>query len=105
MEGNRFPEQKASFSAFFGRRRYPAASNFAAIPVSRVVPADCHTQLLPDLRRSELELFRTLCPQPESVAPKLSHLLLLQILPALLEDDMHNFGKALIRFRRLGGRR
>ena len=53
----------------------------------------------------EIELFRTLCPQPKWVAQKLSHILLLQILPALIEDDMANFGKALNNIQTFGWKR
>lgn len=100
--GHRFPEQKASFlpSSAVGDippppilLRYP----FPAWPLLIVMP-NCSRIY----GEAELELFRTLCPQPESVAPKLSHLLLLQILPALLESDMHNFGKALNQIQMFG---
>ena len=50
----------------------------------------------------EIELFQTLCPQPEWVAQKLSHILLMQVLPALVEGDMHTFGKALDRIQTFG---
>ena len=93
--GHRFPEQKASFlpSSAVGDIlpppilfRYP----FPELPLLIVMP-NC-SRIYGD---KEIELFRTLCPQPEWIAQKLSHILLLQILPALIEGDMYNFGKAL----------
>ena len=50
----------------------------------------------------ELNLFRTLCPQPPTIAPKLSHILLLQMLPALLEKNMFSFGDALNQLQTIG---
>ena len=93
--GHRFPDQKASFlpSSALGDippppilLRYP----FPEFPILIVMP-NC-SRIYGD---AEIKLFQTLCPQPEWVAQKLSHTLLLQILPALIEGDMHNFGNAL----------
>lgn len=93
--GHRFPDQKTSFlpSSAVGDippppilLRYP----FPELPMLIVMP-NC-SRIYGDV---EIELFQTLCPQPEWVAQKLSHILLLQILPALIEGDMRNFGNAL----------
>ncbi len=93
--GHRFPDQKASFlpSSALGDIppppilfRYP----FPESPILIVMP-NC-SRIYGDV---EIKLFQTLCPQPEWVAQKLSHTLLLQILPALIEGDMGNFGNAL----------
>ena len=103
--GHRFPEEKASFlpSSAVGDIlpppilfRYP----FPELPILIVMP-NC-SRIYGD---KEIELFRTLCPQPEWVAQKLSHILLLQILPALIEDDMSNFGKALNNIQTFGWKR
>ena len=103
--GHRFPEEKASFlpSSAVGDIlpppilfRYP----FPELPLLIVMP-NC-SRIYGD---KEVELFRTLCPQPEWVAQKLSHILLLQILPALIEGDMHNFGKALNNIQTFGWKR
>jgi beta-ribofuranosylaminobenzene 5'-phosphate synthase len=93
--GHRFPDQKSSFlpSSALGDippppilLRYP----FPESPILIVMP-NC-SRIYGD---AEIKLFQTLCPQPEWVAQKLSHTLLLQILPALIEGDMPNFGNAL----------
>ena len=103
--GHRYPEEKASFlpSSAVGDIlpppilfRYP----FPDLPLLIVMP-NC-SRIYGD---KEIELFRTLCPQPESSAQKLSHILLLQILPALVEGDMHNFGKALNNIQTFGWKR
>ena len=103
--GHRFPEQKASFlpSSAVGDispppvlLRYP----FPEVPLLIVMP-NC-SRIYGD---TEVELFRTLCPQPEWVAQKLSHILLMQILPALVEGDMPSFGKALNQIQTFGWKR
>ena len=100
--GHRYPEQKSSFLPS------AAAGNISPPPIilRHTFPEWQLLIVMPNCDRiygeQELDLFRTLCPQPVSVAPNLSHLLLLQILPALLEDDMHSFGKALNEIQRFG---
>ena len=103
--GHRYPEQKASFlpSSAVGDippppilMRYP----FPELPLLIVMPS-C-SRIYGD---AEVELFRTLCPQPEWVAQKLSHILLLQILPALIEGDMSNLGEALNDIQTFGWKR
>ena len=93
--GHRFPDEKTSFlpSSALGDIPPPPILLRYAFPESPmlIVMPNC-SRIYGD---AEIELFQTLCPQPEWVAQKLSHTLLLQILPALIEGDMHNFGKAL----------
>lgn len=100
--GHRFPEQKSSFlpSSALGSispppvlLRYP----FPEVPLLIVMP-NC-SRIYGD---KEIELFQTLCPQPEWVAQKLSHILLMQVLPALVEVDMHTFGKSLNQIQTFG---
>ena len=100
--GHRYPEQKSSFlpSSALGDispppvlLRYP----FPEVPLLIVMP-NC-SRIYGD---KEIELFQTLCPQPEWVAQKLSHILLMQILPALVEGDMQTFGKALNQIQTFG---
>ena len=103
--GHRFPEQKASFlpSSALGNISPPPVLlryAFPDVPLLIVMP-NCD-RIYGD---REIELFRTLCPQPEWVAQKLSHILLMQILPALIEEDMHNFGKALNQIQTFGWKR
>ena len=100
--GHRFPEEKASFlpSAAVADIQPPPILlrySFPELPLLIVTP-NC-SRIYGD---TEVELFRTLCPQPEWVAQKLSHILLLQILPALIEGDMSNFGRALNNIQTFG---
>ena len=103
--GHRFPEEKASFlpSSAVGDILPPPILlrySFPELPLLIVMP-NC-SRIYGD---KEIELFRTLCPQPEWVAQKLSHILLLQILPALVEDNMYNLGKALNNIQTFGWKR
>ena len=103
--GHRFPEQKASFlpSSAVGDIPPPPILLrylFPEVPLLIVVP-NC-SRIYGD---EEVELFRTLCPQPEWTAQKLSHILLMQILPALVEGDIRSFGKALNQIQTFGWKR
>ena len=103
--GHRYPEQKASFlpSSAVGDIPPPPILLrylFPELPLLIVMP-NC-SRIYGD---AEVELFRTLCPQPEWVAQKLSHILLLQILPALIEGDMNNLGEALNAIQTFGWKR
>ncbi len=100
--GHRFPEQKSSFlpSSALGDISPPPVLlrySFPEVPLLIVMP-NC-SRIYGD---KEVELFKTLCPQPEWVAQKLSHILLMQVLPALVERDMHTFGKALNQIQTFG---
>ena len=103
--GHRYPEQKASFlpSSAVGDIPPPPILlrySFPELPLLIVMP-NC-SRIYGD---AEVELFRTLCPQPEWVAQKLSHILLLQILPALIEEDMNHLGEALNAIQTFGWKR
>ena len=100
--GHRYPEEKSSFLPS------AAADNISPPPIlfRHTFPEWRLLIVMPNCVRiygeQELDLFRTLCPQPASVAPKLSHILLLQVLPAILENDMDSFGKALNEIQTFG---
>ncbi len=103
--GHKYPEEKSSFLPS------SAAENISPPPIllRYDFPDVPLLIVLPNCSRiygeAELELFRTLCPQPTSVATRLSHLLLLQILPAVIEKDMLSFGKALNAIQTFGWKR
>ena len=100
--GHRFPEQKSSFLPSAATENIPPPP----ILFRHTFPEWQLLIVLPNCSRiygeEELDLFRTLCPQPSSVAPRLSHILLLKILPAILENDMRSFGKALNEIQTFG---
>ena len=51
---------------------------------------------------TEINLFKTLCPQPRASAERLCHLILMQLLPAVFESDMHAFGNAINEIQTFG---
>lgn len=103
--GHRFPDQKSSFLPSSAVGDIPPPPILLRYPF----PESPMLIVMPNCSRiygeAEIELFQTLCPQPEWIAQKLSHILLLQILPALIEADMSNFGNALNRIQQFGWKR
>jgi beta-ribofuranosylaminobenzene 5'-phosphate synthase len=62
---------------------------------------------LPDLPQGangdlERDIFREKCPVPLSEVRELSHRILMQMVPALIEEDLDQFGKAVNALRYLG---
>jgi beta-ribofuranosylaminobenzene 5'-phosphate synthase len=55
--------------------------------------------------QQEVDLFRTHCPIPLSEVQALSHTLLMELLPALVEEDLESFGTAINRIQTLGFKR
>ena len=52
--------------------------------------------------KTEVNPFQTLCPQPKSTAERLSHLVLMKLLPAIYEENLHAFGDAINRIQTFG---
>jgi beta-RFAP synthase len=52
---------------------------------------------------AEAEAFRTLPPPPERDVERVAHLVLMQLLPALVEADLPDFGAALAEVQRITG--
>lgn len=52
---------------------------------------------------AEVEAFAKLPPPPQSEVERVSHLVLLQLLPALADGDLENFGPALSEIQRITG--
>jgi len=53
---------------------------------------------------AEVEAFRTLPPPPEREVEHVAHLVLMQLLPALVEEDLGDFGAALAEVQHLTGK-
>lgn len=93
--GHRFPDQKASFLPSSAAGNVPAPPLLLHHPFPDwelliVIPHCKHIS-----GETEVQLFKTLCPQPKSTAEHLSHLILLKLLPAIFEKDCHAFGAAI----------
>ncbi|MCD1293846.1 beta-ribofuranosylaminobenzene 5'-phosphate synthase [Methanocella sp. CWC-04] len=50
----------------------------------------------------EKDMFAKLCPIPLNEVEKISHIILMQMLPAIVEKDMDNFGKAVNSIQEIG---
>jgi beta-ribofuranosylaminobenzene 5'-phosphate synthase len=53
-------------------------------------------------QKKELDIFRKECPVPVQEVEKLSHVILMQLLPALAEKDIVTFGKSINAIQELG---
>jgi beta-ribofuranosylaminobenzene 5'-phosphate synthase len=64
---------------------------------------------VPDLKGSsgkdEVKKFQLFCPIPRKEVEKLSHLVLLGLLPSLLEEDIDSFGRFLTEIQKIGFKR
>jgi len=100
--GHKYPSQKSSFLPS------SASYNVASPPVliRRDFPGWQILIVIPNCKRisgeEEVRLFTTLCPMPQETAQQLSHLVLMKLLPALLEEDIFGFGEAINRIQEIG---
>jgi beta-ribofuranosylaminobenzene 5'-phosphate synthase len=53
----------------------------------------------------EVEIFKKYCPIPADEVNKLSRIILMQMLPAIIEDDIDNFGAGLNSIQNIGFKR
>jgi len=100
--GHRFPTQKSSFlpsSASDNVAPPPILfrQNFPDWPILIVIPNCKHIS-----GAEEVRLFTTLCPMPQTSAQQLSHLILMKLLPALVENDLSSFGETINRIQEIG---
>jgi len=100
--GHRFPDQKSSFLPS------SAASNVQPPPILLRYPFPDWDLLIVSPNCShisgeaEVNPFQTLCPQPRSTAERLSHIILVELLPAIFEQNLHTFGDAINRMQTFG---
>ncbi len=52
--------------------------------------------------RREINIFQRYCPIPIAEVRKLSHLVLMKLLPSLAEEDIESFGKAINSIQKIG---
>jgi beta-ribofuranosylaminobenzene 5'-phosphate synthase len=90
-----------------GRR--PASEAIAPLIAHLPIPADwrCVVAVPAGGRglsgEAEARAFEQLPPPPEGEAERVAHLVLMQLLPALVEDDLPSFGEALSAIQRITG--
>ena len=100
--GHRFPDQKSSFLPSSAAGSVPPPPLLLRHPFPDwelliVIPRCTHIS-----GETEINLFKTLCPQPRATAEQLSHLILLKLLPAIFEKGLHAFGDAINRLQTFG---
>ena len=110
--GHRFPAQKSSFlpsSASCNVAPPPVLfrQDFPDWPILIVIPGQPPAPFAKgDCRHisgaEEVRLFTTLCPMHQTTAQQLSHLILMKLLPALVENDLISFGEAINRIQEIG---
>ena len=90
-----------------------SASNAKPPPVvmQSLVPKDWKFIIgLPSVKQgasglSEVEIFRENCPISKEDTNEISHTILMKMVPALLESDIHKFGEGLLNLTQLGFKR
>lgn len=102
--GHKFGE-KGSYSPSSASRTPPGPvlfrRDFPDWPIIIAVPGTtegAHDQ-------EEVDLFQQFCPVPLVEVRETSHLILMQLLPAIVEEDLDAFGKAVNRIQALGFKR
>jgi len=100
--GHRFPEQKKSFlPSSASHNVFPPPVllryNFPKWPILIVIPNCKHIS-----GEKEVELFKNMCPVPKSTAEKISHLIIMKLLPAIIEEDIVEFGDGINLLQEIG---
>ncbi|AFV24141.1 beta-ribofuranosylaminobenzene 5'-phosphate synthase [Methanolobus psychrophilus R15] len=101
--GHRFSD-KGSFSPSSASRADPAPVLFRHnFPDWEIVLA------LPDVQgaydANEIDIFRKACPVPLDEVQQLSHIILMKMMPAVMENDIEAFGHAVNHIQSLGFKR
>lgn len=100
--GHSYPERKSSFLPS------SAVGNVPPPPILLRYPFPSWDLLIvsPNCKhisgKAEVNPFQTLCPQPRSTAEQLSHIILMKLLPAIHEENLHAFGDAINRIQTFG---
>ncbi len=50
----------------------------------------------------EITLFKVVCPIPLAQVQQMCHIILMQMLPAVMEKDLESFGRSMVDFQKLG---
>jgi beta-ribofuranosylaminobenzene 5'-phosphate synthase len=100
--GHKFSEEKSSFlpsSASRGVKPPPviARYNFPEWDILITIPNCKHIS-----GNQEVKLFQSLCPLQLSEIQKLSHIILIKLLPALVQQDLEYFGHAIDQIQDIG---
>ena len=98
--GHKFSKKKA-FLPSAASRLPPAPvllrKDFPDWPVMVAIPEQKGASM-----KKEVNIFQTECPVPLHEVEKLSHIILMQLLPALFEEDLTEFGRSINAIQELG---
>lgn len=98
--GHRFRD-KGAFSPSAASRMPPGPVIFRrAFPDWSIVLAIPNTKGVHDAE--EVDIFQKVCPVPLAEVQEISHVILMQMLPALIEEDIESFGRAINHFQTAG---
>lgn len=101
--GHKFSE-KGSFSPSSASRADPAPVLFRHdFPDWNIVLALPDTQGAHDVK--EVDIFRKVCPIPLNEVQEVSHIILMKMMPAIVENDIEAFGHAINHIQNLGFKR
>ncbi|WP_410510415.1 beta-ribofuranosylaminobenzene 5'-phosphate synthase [Methanosarcina hadiensis] len=101
--GHRFRD-KGAFSPSAASRMPPGPVLFRrAFPDWNIVLAIPNTKGVHDAE--EVDIFKKVCPIPLAEVQEISHVILMQMLPALIEEDIDSFGRAVNHFQTAGFKR
>lgn len=98
--GHKFKD-KGAFSPSAASRMPPGPVLFRrTFPDWNIVLAIPNTKGVHDAE--EVDIFKKVCPIPLTEVQEISHVILMQMLPALIEEDIDGFGRAVNHFQTAG---
>ena len=100
--GHAFPDEKSSFlpSSAAGHVPPPPVLLRYPFPNWELLIASPNCKHISG--KAEINPFQTLCPQSQSTAERLSHIILMKLLPAIHEENLYAFGDAINRIQTFG---
>jgi len=98
--GHKFSEKKAFLPSAASKLPPPPVllrKDFPDWDILIAIPEEKGASL-----KNEINIFQEVCPVPLREVEELSHTILMQLLPALVEEDIDNFGKSINTIQELG---
>jgi beta-ribofuranosylaminobenzene 5'-phosphate synthase len=104
LDGGHKFKDKCAFSPSAASRMPPGPvlfkRDFPDWPIVLVIP---NTKGAHDAE--EVDIFKKYCPIPLAEVQEICHVILMQMLPAIVEEDLESFGKAINHFQLMGFKR
>ncbi len=100
--GHSYPDRKSSFLPSSAVGNVPPPPILLRYPFPNwdllIVSPNC-THIS---GKAEVNPFQSLCPQPQSTAERISHIILMKLLPAIHEENLRAFGDAINQIQTFG---